>query len=194
MGWAVLLCLVATPVFAAGGTTTCTGSLASVTIPNNLYVPAGVTCTLNWVEVVGNVTVDGILVSYSVKFDMNVTVTGTISLVNAYGDAPIAGNLTITNSSGLSGIYPNENQQNVVKGNITVTGLNNGASFYIGSATVGGSVNLNDNAGRIDISYMNIGKALNCTGNDPAPTSWSLVHGLGSSINAPQKTGQCSAF
>jgi hypothetical protein len=193
MLWAALLCLVAAPVFAAGGTTTCMGKMESLTVQNNLYVPAGATSTLNWVEVVGNVTVDGVLVSFSGKFDKNVTVTGQISLVNGYADRPIAGNLTITNSSGQNGIYP-PNTGNAVNGNITVTGLNNGGSFYIGSATVGGNVNLNDNGGRIDISYMTVGKNLNCTGNDPAPISWALVNQGSTFITASQKTGQCSAF
>jgi len=190
---AVLLCSLAAPVFAAGGTTTCTGPLQGVTIPNNLYVPAGATCTLNWVEVIGNVTVDGSLVSFDGKFDSNVTVTGTISLINGYDYRKIQGNLTISNSSGQSGIYC-PNTSNVINGNITVTGLNNGGSFYICSATVGGGVSLTDNAGTIDISFMTIGKNLSCSGNDPAPTSWALVNQNNAQITAQQKTGQCSAF
>jgi hypothetical protein len=148
-----------------------------VTITSNLDVPAGASCNLNWVEVVGNVAV-----------------TVQVSLVNGYSSRPIAGNLTIANSSGQSGIYPANHGNNVVKGNITVTELHDGGSFTISQATVNGTVNLNDNAGRTDIAYLSIGKPLNCSGNEPAPTSWSQDHGYGSSITAPQKTGQCSGF
>ena len=194
---AALLCLAAVPAFAAPGatgSTTCVDRIDGGTVPNNLYVPAGATCTLSWSEVVGNATVDGTLISFDSKFDRNITVTGTISLINGYDFRPIVGNLSIINSAGQSGIYC-PNTANVINGSITVTGLHDGGSFYICSAQVGGGVTLANNLGRIDISYMNIGKGLDCYGNDPAPISWSVNVGYGSSIIATNgKTGQCSVL
>ena len=193
---AALLCLVVAPAFAAGGNTECTSQLASVTIQTNLHVPAGAVCQLNWVEVVGNVSVEGTLLSFSSMYDKNVNVSGagSISIINGYSDRPIKGNLTIS-GSGQSGIYPG-NTGNVVLGNITVTGLNNGGTFYIGEATVNGAVTLYYNFGRLDLSYLTIGKTLDCANNNPAPTSWSLSNGpLQSTITAANgKTGQCAAL
>jgi hypothetical protein len=130
---AALLCLVVTPAFAAGGTTTCTtGQPLTGVIPNNLHVPAGEFCQLNWAEVVGNVTVEGTLLSFSSMYDKNVNVTGagSITIANGYNDRPIKGNLNIS-GSGQSGIAPANDGNNVVLGNITVTGLNNGGSFFV---------------------------------------------------------------
>jgi hypothetical protein len=193
---AALLCLVVTPAFAAGGTTTCTGQLTGV-IPNNLDVPAGAVCQLNWAEVVGNVTVEGTLLSFSSMYDKNINVSGagSISIINGYSDRPIKGNLNIS-GSGQSGIYPG-NTGNVVLGNITVTGLNNGGTFYVGQATVNGAVTVNYNFGRVDLSGLTISKNLDCTNNDPAPVSWSIYSDYGphmSTITATQKTGQCAAL
>jgi hypothetical protein len=169
------------------------GDLPSQVIPTNLDVPAGATCQLNWVEVVGNVTVEGTLTAFSSKFDKNVNVTGagSISLINGETSMPILGNLNITGSSGNSGIYC-PNHSNVIQGNINVTG--NSGSFYICTAEVVGGVTINNNTGSVDISWMNLGKDLSCDGNDPAPRSWSVEHGYGSTITAHQKTGQCAGL
>jgi hypothetical protein len=190
----VLLAVAAAPVFAATTTTTnCTGTITSQAIAGNMDVPAGATCRLEGVEVVGNVTVEGILNSFSSKFDKNVTVTGAgqISLSNGETWMPILGNLTIAGSSGNSGIYC-PNHGNVVQGNISVIG--NSGSFYICSGTVNGGVTINDNTGSVDLSWLTVGKNVSCSGNDPAPHSWSAQNGYGSTINAQQKTGQCAGL
>jgi hypothetical protein len=196
---AVLFCSAAAPMFAAGGITTCTAKMPDgVLIQNNLHVPAGASCQLNWAEVMGNVTVEGTLISFSSQYDKNIDVTGAgaISIANGYSARPIKGNLKIS-GSGQSGIYPANDGNNVVLGNIIVTGLNNGGSFSISQATVGGVVEVNYNSGRVDLSYMTIGKNLDCSNNEPAPTSWSLYSDYGphqSSNTATQKTGQCAGL
>jgi hypothetical protein len=193
---AALLCLAVAPAFAAGGTTTCTGQWTGVNpIPNNLDVPAGAVCQLNWVEVVGNVNVEGTLISFSSMYDQNINVTGagSITIANGYSDRPIKGNVNIS-GTGQSGIYPG-NTGNTVLGNINVTGLNNGGTFYVGGATVNGAVSVNYNFGRVGLDGLTIGKSLDCNNNTPAPASWSIDNNYGSSITATKgKTGQCAAL
>lgn len=194
---AALVCLAAVPSFAAGGTTVCTGQMTGQ-ISNNLDVPAGASCQLNWAEVTGTVTVEGTLLSFSSQYDKNVTVSGagSILIANGYSNRPIKGNLSIS-GTGQSGIYPANDGNNVVLGNITVMGLNNGGSFSVSQATVGGAVSAQYNFGRVDFSYMTIGKTLDCMNNDPAPVSWSIYSDYGphmSTNTATQKTGQCSAL
>jgi hypothetical protein len=195
-----LLCFVAVPVFAAnpnpgGGSTTCAGQQLTGVIASNLDVPAGSFCQLNWADVQGNVTVEGTLLSFSSQFDKNVTVSGagSITIANGYHDRPIKGNLNIS-GSGQSGIAPANDGNNVVLGNINVTGLNNGGAFFTSQATVGGGVSVNYNFGRVDLSYLTISKNLDCNNNSPAPVSWSIDHGYGSSITAAGKTGQCAGL
>jgi hypothetical protein len=192
-GFAFVLALFsvsAVPVFA--GTTTCNGPKTGV-ISGNLDVPADATCTLNWAEVTGNVTVEGILVSVTTKFDRNVTVTGgSIQIVNGWGDnSKLAGNLTITGSSANSGIYC-PNTSNVIDGNLTFTG--NSGRLYVCQATVGGNVNVSDNIRNntdfsgpqaADLNNIKAGKNLSCDGNVPYLT------GSGNTA-VGQLLGQCS--
>jgi len=185
------------PMFAAnpgGGSITCDGQYSGPSpILSNVYVPAGRTCTMNWIEVAGNVTVDGNLIAFSSKFDGNVSVTGTVAFMNNYQTPLIGKNLTITNSSGQSGIFGDTVE---IKGNVSVSGLQPGGSFSFSSnTTVDGGVSITNNLGRVDISYTTIGKSLDCSGNNPPPTSWSIDHGYGSTVvTAGGKTGQCSSL
>lgn len=193
--FAVLICL-SLPMFAAnpgGGSIECTGIYTGPNpIASNLHVPAGATCQLNWIDVQGNVTVDGNLISTSSKFDMNVTVTGTIVFQNNYQTPLIGKNLTISNSSGQSGIY---GDTTVINGNVSISGLQPGGSFTFSSnTTVEGGVSVTNNLGAVNVSYVKIGKNLDCSGNNPAPVSWSIDHGYGKTVTATEKTGQCAAF
>jgi len=191
-GW---LCFVAVPMFAAnpgGGSKECANITISGMIPSNLHVPAGATCTLNWAEVVGNASVDGTLISISSKFDMNVNVAGTVSFINNYQIPLIGKSLSITNSSGNSGIFGDTTE---IKGSVFVSGLHDGGSFSFSSnTTVDGGVSITGNLGSVDISSTSIGGSLTCSGNNPAPTSWSINHGYGSSVSAAGGVtgGQCS--
>lgn len=143
---------------------------ANQTITGDLHVPAGKTCTLNWITVTGNVTVEGALTSVSSTFLGNVTVIGgQITAVN--GNA-LAGNLTIMGSP-----YYNQiscpNSTNVIGGNLTVVG--NAGAFYVCQATVGhfdtnnnvagGNVVVSDNTGRVDIGGISPLGTLVCHGN-----------------------------
>ena len=190
-----LLAVAAAPVFAAPpATPTCTGNLASQVISTNLDVPAGATCQLNWVEVVGNVTVEGSLISFSSRFDKNVTVTGgSIQIVNGFGDASkLVGNLTITGSAANSNIFC-PNTTNVIGGNLSFTG--NSGRLYVCQASVGGNVTVSDNIRNntdfsgpqaADLTNITTPKNMYCDGNVPYIT--------GSGNTAVQKTGQCSGL
>jgi hypothetical protein len=193
MLFAVLLCLVAVPMFAAnpgGGNMECNNiTLSSTTVASNLHVPAGAVCTMYWVEVQGNVTVEGTLISFSSKFDMNVTVTGAVSFINNYQKPLIGKNLSITNSSGQSGIYSSDSYP-VINGNVSISGLQPGGwfTFSAGSTTVNGGISVTNNLAPVHINDTTIGKSLDCSGNNPAPT------GNGNVVATGGKTGQCSAL
>jgi hypothetical protein len=193
----ICLTLFALSAFAAnpgGGSTECANRSISGPIPNNLHVPAGTTCTLSWATVAGNVSVDGTLLSISSKFEANVTVSGTVSFINNYQTPLIGKNLTVTNSaSGQSGIF---GDTTLIKGNVTISGLQPGASFTFSSdTTVNGGVSITNNLGPVNVSYLSIGQSLDCSGNNPAPNSWSIDHGYGSTTSATGgKTGQCAAL
>jgi hypothetical protein len=193
LGFALFLALAsAAPAFA--GTTTChTGDVLPAVISANLDVPAGETCRLEWREVTGNVTVEGTLLSFSTKFDKNVTVTGgIINIMNGWGaTTPLVGNLTITGSAGNSSIGC-ANTTNVIYGNLTYTG--NTGNLYVCQATVSGAVNVSYNQ-RINLDYsgpysaalygITAGKPISCIGN-------TLVQGGG--LIASQVTGDCAPF
>ena len=178
-----LFCISAIPVFGQGSST-CIGDTVT-TVTSNLDVPAGATCRLFGVEVHGNVTVEGTLVSFSAKFDKNVSVIGgTIAIVNGNGeDSALLGNLTITGSTLPGGIFC-PNSTNVIGGNLTVAG--NSGGFYVCSANVGGNVTVSSNTGRIDLNGIHAGKNLSCDGNDPAP--------IGTGNQATHKNGQCAGL
>jgi hypothetical protein len=187
------------PVFAA--TTTCTSELDGKLISGALDVPAGATCKLVGSEVTGTVTVEGVLSSYGTRFDANVNVTGgviTISNGNGYG-SELVGNLSITGSSGNSGIYcPNTNFFNVIGGNISFQ--NNSGNFYVCQAIVLGGVTVSNNT-RVNNDYsgayvgalnnIKATKNLSCDGNVSSNGSPAVVGGAN---NAAQMTGQCSTL
>jgi hypothetical protein len=204
------------PVFAA--TTTCTGHM-NTPIEGNLVVPAGATtCTLNWVDVAGNTTVQGRLISFTSHFHGNVSVTGAgiIQIINGWsGNSPIEGNLTIQNTVAntdpnvYNGIFcPEQNQSNIVNGNIILT--NNAGIFYVCSASVGGNVVANNNTGRlalggisavgnivingntggVELDNVSAGSNLVCQGNSPAPATTTY----GGNSAAGQKLGQCAGL
>jgi hypothetical protein len=95
------------------------------TIKNNFVVPAGVTCYLSGSEVMGNVTVNGVLNAWGDTFDGNVSVSGPGSAFVQFnwGDT-IHGNLSITGSDGNGFVnqFTNEYSNSVVDGNIYYTG------------------------------------------------------------------------
>jgi hypothetical protein len=230
---AVLFCIAAAPMFAGNndpgnGSTKCSGVISKLKISTNVQVQAGQTCTLdsvevlgnmavegtliaanskfdktlnvsatgtstlNWSEVVGATSVDGTLVSFSSWFDSNVNVTGTVRFNNNYNNPLIGGSLSITNSSGQSGVF---GDNVLIGGNVSVSGLHDGGSFSFSSNTVvNGGVSITNNFGRVDIAYTSIVQSLNCSGNNPAPTSWSIDHGYGPTVSAAGGVtgGQCS--
>jgi hypothetical protein len=198
IGFALFLALAsAGPAFGASikctTSDTPTGSPFPWVIVGNLDVPAGQSCTLLGHEITGQVTVEGFLGSAGTKFDGNVTVTGgTINLMNGAGpNAAIAGNLTITSSAGISSIGC-PNSSNVILGNLNYT--NSAGILYVCQASVGGTVNVNNNA-RInndyqgwwsaDLNNITAGKPIICSGNSPLK---------GTNLSAPQVTGDCAPF
>jgi hypothetical protein len=91
----------------ATGSTTCGstepagGGQVIGSVTGNLDVPAGTYCYVQWGEVTGNVSVEGVLTSTAGTFDRNVSVSGPGSQLwfNNY-PSHIKGNLSVTGSSG----------------------------------------------------------------------------------------------
>ena len=126
-------------------TTTCTSSMSDQKIDANLVVPAGAVCSLSYVEVTGNVSVQGDLYATGTTLDRNVNVTG--GALYQYNQAlTIKGNLAITGSAGTA--YYGVNAFNgypgsVVNGSFSYTG--NSAPLYISNLTVKGNFNHSGN-------------------------------------------------
>jgi hypothetical protein len=177
------------PVFA--GTTTCIGLRDyTMTVTDNLDVPAGGVCTLAGTEVFGNVTVEGTLISYSAHFRKNVTVTGNgiIQIYNGTGaNSAIEGNLNISSTGGSWNTMYNAiycpNASNIIRGNLSVT--NSSTPFFSCSAAVDGAANFTGNTGGLALYGIWTGKGLNCQANNPAP---------GGTGNSGIKQNQCAGL
>ena len=122
-----------------GSSVTCNGqSFGTVTITDNLTVPAGATCVLAGTEVQGNITVGARATLHTFGFtaDKNVTVNGGFFVANNYG-FKIVGNLTIDGSQGdpysaNNGFWSNYTRS-YIGGNFTYT--NNLGWFYAEGGT-----------------------------------------------------------
>jgi hypothetical protein len=107
------------------------------TIYKNVDVPAGADVQLRWVDVHGNVTVEGKLSAASDTFEGNVTVSWPASGLSLFNDPGnhILGNLSVTGWSGYWDGVPNtslgasSNGQQVDGG---LSFLNNTARLYVG--------------------------------------------------------------
>jgi hypothetical protein len=194
------------PAFAAGGTTTCNGTLAPgtyqrvvvpedgvclsdgpVTIRGGLYVQAGATLVVGSEEnAVHTATISG---GVHAANAMNVqihfsTINGGVDLEGGAG--PFGGPFDVT---------WNTLEDNVINGSVTVNGYTGFWQGFIRN-NVHGSTNLNNNVlvdpdGNEFVSNTIHGN-LNCAGNDPAPQ-------VGDSEGSPnnvtgQETGQCAGL
>ena len=191
------------PALAAGGTTTCNGTLAPgaygrvvvpengvclsdgpVTIRGGLYVQAGATLVLGSEEnAVHTATISGGVHSTNA---MNVqihfsTINGGVDLEGGAG--PFGGPFDVT---------WNTLEDNVINGSVTVNGYDGFWQGFIRN-NVHGSTNLNNNVLQDpdgnEFVTNSIHGNLNCAGNDPAPQ-------VGDSEGSPnhvtgQETGQC---
>jgi hypothetical protein len=146
----------------------------------NLVVPAGTYCYIQWGEVTGNVSVQGVLSSTASTFDRNVSVSGPGSelLLNNY-PSHIKGNLSVDSSSGGwngsagTSFFTNAAQQfapdvpavSQVDGNMSFT--NNTGWLYIGAQLhVGGNFTAYgngpyDSPGKFDHSGLTASGAIN---------------------------------
>jgi hypothetical protein len=122
-------------------------------INGNLDVPAGVTATLAWTEVTGNVSVEGNLnVRGNTTFDHNLSVNGGSF---KYGNQwlHIAGNVSFINSPG-----PSNDQNgfwdgpNTVGGNFSYT--YSSGRLYVGNLTVNGNFTFANNTGGSDLGGL----------------------------------------
>jgi hypothetical protein len=115
----------------------------------NLDVPAGVTATIAWSHVTGNVTVEGTLAVHSSQIDGNVDVNGGIFGVGADPASSIGGNLSIEHSPG-SWVWSDPptdgfwNSGATIGGNFSYT--YNTGRLYVGNATVKGNFEYANNA------------------------------------------------
>jgi DUF4097 and DUF4098 domain-containing protein YvlB len=179
---------------AEAGGTVCDGSLFGV-IQGNVVVPAGAGCTMS-ATVTGNVTVEegaGLLSNFS-------TIEGNVvgkkaAQVNLEIDT-VGGNVRITGDPfNTADSALTEIDVSTVAGSVDITGsadvvieaieptlttaigksltIKDGGSFYVDSASVGGSVTVTDNVATPgfsnQISNNTISKNLSCSGNFPAP-------------------------
>jgi hypothetical protein len=156
---AVLAAVAASVVAAAGPAradlvTSCTGTASGVTVPGDLFVPAGQSCELTDVTVTGNTTV---------RADANLilttsTLSGTL-VVQANGFADLTGTSVggATRLNNAFGIYA---QGGTIAGNVTVAG----AGFSYGTGTsYGGSIT--STSGETYLRSARVGRNVSTSGD-----------------------------
>jgi hexosaminidase len=146
--------------------TPCTGTLAAGTY-NNVSVPSNQSCTIgSGVTVNGNVTV-----AAGASLNMNhTTVHG--SIVSNGASSVILGLNTIVKNVTLAGTEAVQIAQQVIDGNLLVTGSVGTGGILIGDNVVTGNVTLSMNSGGTYVVYTNtVGGNLVCSGNTPPPTN-----------------------
>jgi hypothetical protein len=184
---ALLVLLGAVPAWAGAGPTFCTTTLSNKTIDGGLIVPAGKVCELDGVTVLGNVHV-----GIGATFFAQVSASGTtIILGGVIADncgfvawAPavyVSGNVE---AAGCAGTSPVGISGATIGGSFLC--LANPAGCAISTSTVGGNVQVNDNANAV-VRDDNIGGNLQCLGN-----SASGLTVTGNNV-AGAKEGQCAA-
>lgn len=192
---------------AAGGSTTCTDTLAPGTY-RAVIVPAGESC----VTFAGPVTIrGGVWVGEGATFVLgsedNPAPTGTIgSGVHATNAASVQVHFSTINGGvnisggagpfgGPFGVTWNTLEDNTINGSVDISGYN---GFWQGFLRnhINGTVNFDDNTladpdgNELQTNHINGG--LHCSGNDPAPQQGDSA-GSPNTVNGP-KTGQCTAL
>ncbi len=182
---------------AASGThvTECTGAIGPgttvTTITGELDVPANATCTLDFVNVTGNVVLEpgaSLVVS---AYDEPSTIGGSV-LAHLCGTAVLRGNVTVgkdvqirectgTGTSGFQG------PDIAIQGSFYCAGNAGPCMAWLGS--VSGDVTVQSNrTGTSDISLVAVGGDMSCTSNKM------VTHSHGPSWVSGAARGQCANF
>jgi len=199
--FAVVL-VAAAAILALGGTpqaraanVTCTGAIGPATtlttISGNVTVPINASCTLDYVNVTGNVQVQpgGTLVVSA--YDEPSTIGGNVQ-GSACGSVLLKGNVTVTGNVQISacrGAGPNgfQGPDTVIKGDFQCQSNSGGCEAWLGE--VDGNVQVQSNGSATDVSLTVVGGNLQCQSNAPATTH---VHGPDWVTGTVQ--GQCAGF
>ena len=206
LGALVALCYLVVPAFAAGGTTTCNGTLDPGTY-GRVVVPQGGVCLSDGpVTIRGGVFVqDGATLVFGSEENAvhTATISGGVHSTNAMNVqihfSTISGGVDLEGGAGPFGgpfdVTWNTLEDNVINGSVTVNGYSGFWQGFIRN-NVHGSTNLNNNVlvdpdGNEFVTNTIHGN-LNCAGNDPAPQ-------VGDSEGSPnhvtgQETGQCAGL
>jgi hypothetical protein len=159
LGAAVLAVLAATAVGVAGPAqaglvTSCTGTASDLTVPGDLFVPAGQSCELTNVTVTGNTTVraDADLILTSSSLAGTLTVAG-----NAFAD--LEGS-TVAGVSRLNGAFGLFSHGSTLTGNLTVT--DSGFAYSVESSFGG---NINSTNGETYLQSGRLARNLSTTGD-----------------------------
>jgi hypothetical protein len=167
------------------------GSAAATTIDGDVTVPSGASCTLQFVNVTGNVTVQprgSLLIAAYLEPS---TIGGNVQTANCAstlleGNVTVKGNLQIVHCSGTasSGF---QGPGIVIDGNFEC--LNNVGPCEAWLGQIAGNAHVQNNRGTAsDVSLNTIEGNLQCEGNAPAPT-----HSHGYNWVTGNALGQCGA-
>lgn len=164
---------------------TCTGTVGGgstvTTINGNVMVPNNATCTLNFVNVSGNVQAKQGSTLLITAYTEPSIIGGNVQADHCYsalleGNVTVMGNLQINQCSG-NGPNGFQGPDIVINGDFQCQGSSSNASpclAWLGK--VGGNVQVHDNSGAraSDVSLVNVGGNLQCQHNSVATTH---VHG-----------------
>ncbi|MEN3358948.1 MAG: hypothetical protein V7637_2930 [Mycobacteriales bacterium] len=138
----------------AGLVTSCTGTASDVTVPGDLFVPAGESCELTNVTVNGNTTVraDANLILKTSNLTGTLTVAG-----NGYADLTSS---TVAGATRLNSGFGLNSQSSTFTGNVTVTG--SGFAYSVGSTFAG---NITSTSGETYLQSGRVARNIATTGD-----------------------------
>ncbi|MEV6304264.1 hypothetical protein AB0M02_32995 [Actinoplanes sp. NPDC051861] len=179
---------VAAPAASAALVTHCVGTGGAVTVPNDLYVPAGESCELTGTIVTGNVSVaaGGNLVVTGGTFSGDVRIAG-----NGYFDASntdITGPVVL--AAGGYGVFLSDATSGALtvrpKGTTTIDSF-----LYTEDSTITGTVNVQ--AGEVQVDRTSIEGNLSSTGTYYTDVHDSFVDGTLSVLNSATGSVVCGS-
>ena len=181
----------------AGGSTACSGQIgggpAVTAIDGDLAVPDGMSCTLSFVTVTGDIRVGrGATLTISATTEPS-SIGGSIeargcNAVVLQGNVTVAGDLDISSCSG-TGWSGFQGPDTVINGSFQCRSNAGPCLAWLG--TIGENLHIQSNRSPAasDVSLVSVGGSLQCMGNTPAPTR---THGP--SWVEGNAEGQCAGF
>ncbi len=185
------------PTAARAGDMNCSGLIGGgrtvTNINGNVTVPAGMSCTLSFVNITGNVEVGQNATLVVSAYLEPSEIAGNIEADNC-NSALLQGNVTVggnLNVSACSGTASNgfQGPDVLIQGNFEC--LSNAGPCLAWLGTVDGNVKIQSNNAKAasDVSLLRVGGDLDCQGNSPAVT-----HSHGPSWVDGHSQGQCAGF